>query len=185
MIDDGSTDDTIDYAIELRDRLGDGFWYARNEKNMGVHYSWNVGLRVAFSQPAEYIAIINNDLLFTKDWDIPLIKALETKKLVSPYHTTGEVPADWPIGSQRMPNEVLIEILGACFMAKTETFREVGFFPEQMRYYYGDNWIVEKVKPENCAQIQESYVHHYCGKTTNQLGVAEWLQKDHEEYEKL
>ncbi len=185
MIDDGSSDDTHDYAMELSDRLKDGFYYGRNEKNEGVHYSWNVGLRVALGQNPDYIAVINNDIRFTKDWDLPLIEALKTQKLVSPYHTDGLLPADWPVGSQRIPNQGELEILGACFMAKTQTFKDVGLFPEQMRYYFGDNWLVKKVGAGNCAQVRESYIHHYFSKTTSELQNDYWFKKDQEEYLKL
>ncbi len=185
MIDDGSTDDTHDYAMELSDLLKERFYYGRNQKNEGVHYSWNAGLRVAFDQNSDYIAIVNNDVLFTKNWDLPLINALKTKKLVSPYHTDCSLPDDWPSGSRRIANQGNLPILGACFMAQTQTFRDVGFFPEQMRYYFGDNWLVRQVGEQQCAQVPDSYTHHYFSKTTSELANDYWFKKDQEEYLRL
>ena len=185
MIDDGSTDDTHDYAMELSDRLKEVFYYGRNPKNEGVHRSWNAGLRAAFSRNPDYIAIVNNDVRFTKNWDSPLIDTLQAKKLVSPYHTDGVLPADWPAGSGRVKNRGNLPILGACFMAQTQTFKDAGFFPEQMRYYFGDNWIVRQVGEEQCAQIHASYIHHYFSKTTSELENDFWFKKDQEEYLRL
>lgn len=185
MIDDGSTDDTHDYAMELSVRLKDGFYYGRNGKNEGVHYSWNAGLRVALNQNQSSIAIVNNDIRFTEEWDLPLVAALQTKKLVSPFHTDGALPEDWPNGGGRITNRGDLPILGACFMATPQTFGSVGFFPEQMRYYFGDNWLVRQVGPEHCAQIPASYIHHHFSKTTSELENDYWFKKDQQEYLKL
>jgi len=185
MIDDGSTDDTKNYAIELTKRLRSSFYYGQNEGNKGVHYSWNAGLRVAFNNNEDYIAIINNDLLFTKDWDLPLITALNSFKLVSPYCTNRDLPDDWPQGKDRAPNPAGIDILGACFMARTKTWREIGLFPEAMKHYFGDNWLVDRVGKENCQQVKESYIHHFFCMTTTQLNNNFWFAKDGEEYNNL
>jgi glycosyltransferase involved in cell wall biosynthesis len=170
IVDDNSTDETEVYfkAHEYANNL----FYIRNDQNKGVNASWNIGLKKALELDAPYICISNNDMLYTKDWDTALIKGLDTGySLVSPYSTERDIPSDFPNGSGRHINPNRLAILGCCFMFKKELIDTIGFFPEEMVHYYGDNWIIDICSKHSfkIGHIFESYVHHLYCKTTGKL----------------
>ena len=176
LVDDGSTDGTDEYANHLRNRYAqDCFKYVRHDENRGVSRAWNSGLRATTSP---YTAIVNNDILFTPGWDTALINALEANPrlaVVSPLSTEGRMPPDWPAGAGRHTNPAgrigYMPLLGACFLCRTSLFDEIGLFPESMRVYWSDNWLVMAVqnKGYECGYAQESYIHHQMCITTSKI----------------
>lgn len=177
IVDDGSTDGTRDFIASI------GCKYLFHERNMGLHHSWNDGIRAANS---ETVCVANSDILFTKDWDIPLLESLDDDTwVVSPYHTDGAVPADFPVGSKRKKNHLLV--LGSCFMAKKSTFEFLGYFPTDMRLWYGDNWLGDVVTLKHhkkVSQIPSSYVHHFISKSVGAIPPAN-MHEDHRIYKEL
>lgn len=186
VVDDGCTDGTKDYILSLEGTLKDRLIYIANPENLGVNASWNVGLRKAMTLPHDHICIINNDLHFTQNWAKPLISALDNDgySLVSPYSTEIVLPPDFPRGSTRHTNPVHIDILGACFMFKKSLIDQIGLFPEQMRHYFGDNWIMDICKKSGLkvGHIYNSYLHHYFCVTSNKLDNNYWFKHDGDAY---
>lgn len=186
LVDDNSTDDTMSYSLELGHRLnenGTHFYYHKNEKNIGVNAAWNTGLRIAMATGIENICIANNDLLFTDGWDLPLIDALNNGYwLVSPYSTEMTLPNDWPNGGNRHTNPVseAMKILGACFMFQPKLIEAIGYFPEEFRIYFGDNWIQDmtRVRELKTGHIRESYIHHFFCQTTSGLDNNKLFAED-------
>lgn len=187
LVNDGSTDETQQYAGDLFVKYGvERVKYVSHKENMGVNAAWNTGIRCARAIDAEYIAIVNNDLLFAPGWDTPLIRALEADPklaVVSPMSTFGRVPEDFPVGSGRNYNPAgypgYMPILGAAFMFRSPLVNEIGFFPQEMRIYFGDNWIVQASQNAGyeCGYAQDSYVHHLFCQTTSGLKNGElWAQ---------
>lgn len=170
IVDDHSTDGTEAYF--KAHSYANNLFYIRNNENKGVNASWNIGLKKALELDAPYICISNNDILYTQDWDVALINALNNGySVVSPYSTEQAIPSDWPEGKGRHVNPVNLPILGCCFMFKKELIDTIGFFPEQMVHYYGDNWIIDICKKHllKVGHIFDSYIHHLYCKTTSSL----------------
>lgn len=168
IVDDNSNDNTT----ELKDKQSDTLVYIKNETNLGVNKSWNIGLKKAIELGSEFICIANNDLLFTQDWDAPLKRELENElSVVSPYSTERSIPKDFPLGNNRHKNPNPMDILGCCFMFKPSFITECGFFPEAMIHYYGDNWVcdIAAKKGFKVGYAQDSYIHHLYCKTTSKL----------------
>ncbi len=187
IVDDGSTDDTADYIREL-ERRNISIRYHKNIKNEGVHYSWNRGLEIAKAEAVDYICVANNDIMFAPNWDLPLIGTLEQSNgIVSPLQTTHAFPDDWPHGETRRKNDGELPILGCCFMFRSSLIDETGLFPEAMRYYFGDNWIVKECEKRGylCSHIHSSYIHHFFSETSSKLDNNYWFEKDREEYLRL
>lgn len=195
LVDDGSTDETCEYAGDLFIKHGHGrVKYVRHTENLGVSAAWNSGLRCARAINAEYVAIVNNDLLFALGWDKPLIDALEADvklAVVSPMSTFGKVPADFPDGSGRDYNPAgyvgYMPILGAAFCCKLSLFNETGFFPESCRVFWSDNWFVMAVQRlgYECGYAQDSYLHHaFCMTTTGIKDPSIW-RNDKAEFDEL
>lgn len=177
LIDDCSSDNTKNCEERFKQRFRpERVIYHRNEQNLGVNASWNVGIKIAKELQAEYIAIVNNDVLFTPEWDIPIIEALQDKTIgvVSPLCTNYRIPKDWPKGAERAPNPAgylgYMPILGACFVSRADLYDSIGLFPESLRIYYGDNWIAlaSQVKGYKCGYV-DSYVHHLMCQSTSKL----------------
>lgn len=171
IIDDKSTDGTQDFLKTLSSKV------IFHEENKGVSATWN---ELIDNSTGKYICIVNSDILLTPHWDTPLIKALERYEVVSPYHTDNELPLDFPEGNDRKSN--FIPVLGCCFMFKRELTDKIGYFPEKLKIWYGDNWLSDKA---NCGQIYDSYVHHFVSKSATKESIDEfWLQesKDKENY---
>lgn len=195
LVNDGSTDGTTDYINGLQAKYGDDrVEYRHHLENLGVTAAWNTGVRIAQAQGAPYVAIVNNDILFTAGWDVALINALEvnsTLAVVSPLSTHDKMPRDWPAGSGRHPNPAhymgYMPILGEAFMCRTALFDEIGLFPEALKIYFGDNWLVlaSQAKGYECDYVPDSYIHHLFRRTTRALdNEAAWAH-DEAAFEKL
>lgn len=171
-----------EYTInKISELLGDKLIYVKNGKNIGVNASWNAGIRTAMATEIPYICVANNDLIFTKGWDTPLINALENGlSIVSPYSTEQVLPKDFPAGSGRHTNPVGIKILGACFAFKRDLIHTIGYVPEEMTHYFGDNWFADqcKVRGLQVGHVYESYIHHLFCITSSTLNNNFWFGKD-------
>jgi GT2 family glycosyltransferase len=194
LVDDGSTDDTRDYARDLGVRFGfRRFHYHRNRENLGVNASWNAGIAIARARGAEYIAVVNNDVLFAPNWDASLIESLRDPKVgvISPLSTYGAVPLDWPRGAERNMNPAgymgYMPILGACFAFRSKLIDEIGPFPEELRIYFGDNWIAlaAQNKGYECGYDDKSYVHHFFCITTAALNNGPIWERESPIWERI
>jgi len=180
LIDDGSTDGTQEFMLGMvKQRYP--LIYHRHNTNLGVNKSWNEGVRIARSIGAEYIAIINNDLELSRDWEIPMLKMLEDKSIgvVSPYSTHGEkLPKQW--GASASINPLGFDILGCCFMFRSDLIASIGYIPETLHTYYGDNWFSEQTKAAGMQVVYcpDSLVHHYYQQTTKKTNVKPILAQD-------
>ncbi len=184
IIDDASTDETYNYIQELCEK-GKLLYYIKNETNIGVNASWNKGIKKAKEIGCKYIAILNNDLEVTSGWDTPLIQALNEENIgiVSPLSTHGP---DFPNNSIKGTNPAgpQIKFLGACFAFKASLIDNIGYIPEEIRYYFGDNWFQAMCEKRhlNIKYVVESYVHHYFCQTTMKLNNCYWVEKDKQAY---
>lgn len=181
VVDDGSTDDTR-HALDAK-----YLTYIANETNLGVNASWNVGIRAAIAAGAKYICVANNDLAFSPGWWRPLKRALDSgMAVVSPYSTEGVLPADWPLGGERHPNPHALPLLGSCFCFRAALIQRIGYFPEDMRHYYGDNWIADTCTDEGLrvGYAPESYVHHFYMQTSSSVPHKQLLL-DGEAYRRI
>lgn len=153
-------------------------------KGSGVTAAWNYGASLA---TGDYICWVNNDLVFTKGWEKPLMAALNNDVWVtSPYHTPGlEVPADFPLGKDRKSNmegnKTGIPFLGSCFMMEKKNWLKVGPIDERLKIWCNDNYIYESITLDfgrKCIEVKESYIHHLVSQTLDRTKLNEVLTKD-------
>jgi GT2 family glycosyltransferase len=148
-----------------------------NAENLGVNKCWNKGIEMA---TGDYVAVCNNDIIFAPGWDKGLLDALDAGAgIVSPLHTFGpEKPKDWPHGNGRQKNPISgISILGCCFAFKSSLWKQIDPIPEQLRSYYGDNWIDDQAARLDMTSeyVPGSYIHHFYMQTTAR--DPEWIAK--------
>jgi GT2 family glycosyltransferase len=192
FVDDGSTDGTREWIKDAAKSKGDGvpeIRYCFHEENHGVNAAWNSGVKLS---TGDYIAVVNNDILFAPGWDQPLLDALEKRAdigVVSPFSTFGpEIPRDWPHGTQRGPNPVqTCPILGCCFAFRRDLIEKTGLIPEGMRHFYGDDWIAwaARQKGLGCSYATNSYIHHLLCQTTKDIPWQEQLVRDQKVYREM
>lgn len=183
FIDDGSTDGTREYINQHSFKNKIIFF---NSESLGVTKNWNKGIQLS---KGEFIAIVNNDIVFTKDWDVPLIQALnEGAWLVSPYHTRFSLPTDFPLGKGRISNanwSSKYEFLGSCFMSHHDLYNKIGLFPEELVLWFNDLWLTQTVEKlgGKIVEIKESYIHHYYSKTIDkEPNLREITIKDEQKF---
>lgn len=177
IVDDCSPDNTREFLDTLK---GDNINIHYHETNQGISKTWNDLIKFSSN---DIVCICNSDILFAPHWDTPLIQALDRFEVVSPYHTDGVLPDDFPLGKNRMGN--MLPVLGCCFMFKKDLIDKIGHFPTELRLWYGDNWLGKKA---HCGQIYNSYVHHFISKSANKGLVPEFdiqIARDKAAYESL
>lgn len=185
LVDDNDNYDMSYTVGKISALLGNKLFYIKNGKNIGVNAAWNVGMKTAMATEIPYICVANNDLIFTRGWDTPLINALNKGySLVSPYSTEQVLPSDFPNGIGRHTNPVGLDILGACFAFKRDLIHTIGYVPEQMVHYFGDNWFVDqcKLRDLKIGHIRESYIHHLFCMTSSKLDNNYHFKHDGEAY---
>lgn len=187
LINDGSTDETHQFAMQLVNEYSNVI-YRQHSENMGVNASWNEGIRIAKSIGLPNIAIINNDLELSTDWEQWLLADLLDKSIgiVSPYSTYGDViPENW--FDKAAINPLQFDILGCCFMFRTELIDYIGYIPETLHTYYGDNWFSYAAKQAGFKVVycKDSVIHHYYQQTTGKLLLKPQLAADAAEWRKI
>lgn len=188
IIDDCSAEDYGPLISKLNSHKNedmDDIVYYKFESPEGVTKAWNKGIELA---KYEYIAIVNNDIVATNNWDKVLIEKLNDDVWIScPFHTRHGLPGDFPIGSERHTNS-FGNFLGCCFMMKTDTWEKLGPIDERIKIWFNDNWIINRVVKDfnkQIAETNESYVHHYYSRTCNnraKAGFSRIVAEDNEQF---
>lgn len=187
LIDDGSTDGTQEFVYSFIKR-GYPVIYHKHDETAGVNRSWNEGIRIAKSIGCKHIAILNNDLELYEDWERYMMKLLEDKSIgvVSPYSTHGnKLPDKWPCMGDLNP--LGFDILGCCFMFRADLIDAIGYIPETLHTYYGDNWFSEAAKHAGLKVVycKDSLVHHYYQQTTSKMQLKPILASDTKAWKEL
>lgn len=186
IIDDHSDKDFLRFLNKnYPNLLLDINFYINND--WGVNSAWNYGASLS---KCPYIAWVNNDILFSPDWDTPLINAFNNDIwVVSPYHTAGELPIDFPQGKSRKSNmegnQTGLTFLGSCFMMKKENWERVGPIDERLKLWSGDNYIFESVVNDfgrQCIEVPESYIHHFVSQTIDREKIKDTLGQDEKNF---
>jgi glycosyltransferase involved in cell wall biosynthesis len=138
------------------------------------HGIWNLGLRMA---RGEYIALVNDDLLFGYKSLRHCVDAIDKFELpvVYPMHTSGPADINSFEAEGRKAAQRPLEFVGPpeyrgfCWVFAADIFDHVGYFDEQFELYYGDNdmWyrLIQAGWPPRC--VHNALIHHFESRTTN------------------
>lgn len=164
VVDNGSGDGT---AQAIRQRYP-AITVLETGENLGYAGGNNVGIRYALAQQADYICILNNDVLVTPDFFKPLLNTLQTfpnAGVVSPLVADAADPERvWALGAgvnrltgnvprlyagQRVsalkdrPPFVVKVASGAAMLIKKDVFAQVGLLDESFYLYYEEaDWCL-------------------------------------------
>lgn len=155
VVDNNSTDESSNI---LKEKLPNEIVFLESMNNRGYANGNNIGIRYAVEHNADYICILNNDVIVTEDFLTPCFGVLNSngtgfvgprimdhysgliqstggeviieKGLVSPFNKDTEYSDDIP------PVINCDVVYGACIMFKTSILKEIGFIPEDYFLYY-------------------------------------------------
>jgi GT2 family glycosyltransferase len=179
IVDNGSDDKTIDYLKSLK-KFKD-LKLVLNGKNVGVPYGWNQGVKLA---KYDYMAIINNDVIFTPNWLYHLQKCFDDMtdcSVASPTtcYSSG-LQCDWKLEPKRFDMSqadmnsyaanlefgyVDTKVYGFAFLTHKKVIDKIGVF-DYKRYGMGsaeeaDFFWRSKQVGFKVYWVKHSYIHHY------------------------
>ena len=167
IVDNGSKDETKE-KIEEFIRQGLGFQLIRNEENIGVANSWNLGIKKALEDEADYILVINNDTVFQENCLKNLIDRFKKGDLImiSPINQPVELFDK---------NNLCVDEINECdysaFMIDKRLFELVGEFDEGFeKAYFEDNSMQRRINLSNLKSIKYpmAIYSHFGSRTQNQ-----------------
>ncbi|MDB6066928.1 MAG: glycosyltransferase [Pedosphaera sp.] len=132
IIDNGSTDGTAEF---LGTRLQ--ITVLSNPQNLGCAAAWNQGVRAG---AADWVAILNNDILLTPGWLDGLLAAAAEYGLDIVSPAVREGPLNYEIGAyglefvRTMGRAIRRGVAhGICFLTRRSVFETIGLFDENFR----------------------------------------------------
>ena len=123
VIDNGSTDDSVDYVKSLGVKL------IRLDKNYGPAYARNVALRTFKTQ---FVAFLDNDVETPPDWLDPLLETIRSDEKVAAVQS---LYTEWPYGEEPRP---IPWFSTAAALTRREALLKVGGFDEHYFFYWED-----------------------------------------------
>ena len=172
VIDNGSTDGTGEYLRGL-----DGISVISNKTNLGVSVAWNQGVR---SSDAEWVVIINNDVILSQGWLNGLIEFAEENgvDLVSPAVREGENNYDVAKYADEFVRRMARvsrpgEAHGICLMVRRRVFETIGLFDENYRigqFEDADFFRRAKAAGFRLSITGRSFIHHFGSMTQKSFG---------------
>jgi GT2 family glycosyltransferase len=174
LIDNGSTDDTREKASHL---VSATFQHRRYETNTGTSKSWNYGVADGFEKGADYVAVLNNDILLHPDCLDQLVGRMERNDvgLVSALDIRGEVTA--PEEVFRVPSTAKDDVAESdhpnfsAFLVSRRCWEQVGSFDENFYpAYFEDNDYHHRIVVAGLRAVvyPRAMFYHYGSRTQNE-----------------
>lgn len=117
----------------------------------------------------DYVGIINDDIVFNRDWLDDILKNLEIYDCVSPGYVQSPNADRFIQEVERTKNEVGINnrFFGSCYIFKVSVFGKIGYFDENVVGGYDIDWWWRMKKAGlSCVTLKKVSILHY-GALTN------------------
>lgn len=190
IVDNGSTDGTVNYCIQERLRL------ISIPRNLGFPVACNYGLNIASGNS---LLLLNNDIVVTHGWLSNMLTCLYSSDdigIVGPtanYVSGKQLSADIQYESLAQLHLMAVQrnaldhekwqqvdrLVGFCFLMKREVFSRVGFLDERFSpgHYEDDDYCFRaRMSGYRLMLSGDVFIHHHGNKSFRQLGQE---QVDH------
>ncbi len=182
LVDNGSTDGTSEF-IENYQKKHSNIKIIKNEKNLGYSKGNNQGLREIKNKNYQFVALLNNDILFTPNWINDTINSFNLDNslgMVSPRIQKGKslnknnYLNKYKNYLKKFKGEIKysLEPLFCCVFIKKQVIDSVGFLDENFTpAFYEDNDYCYRVmyKGYNLAICNRSFVFHNHSTTSSSI----------------
>lgn len=157
----------------------------------GIPFNYNKFLNIAAEQcKGDYSCVVNNDVIFHKEWWVKMEKAmvkhnLDTASPRSPTQQNGIVPFAeikhrfTPETMVKIGFDLIIHFCGWCWVMKKEVREWIFPLDEQFAFFFQDNDIIMRLKERNCIHglVASSKVDHFGQKSHGTFSSKdEWLK---------
>ena len=192
LVDNGSTDDSVDYLRETFPDLN----IMETGRNLGFAGGNNVGIKYALAQGADYVLLLNNDTVVDPDFVQPLLQVLEKDTTVAAVNpkiyflhemnrlwATGGTTRFWLAysgnrGRGKLDRGQFDEVetvdfgTGCCLLIRRNVLEEVGLFDTDYFAYYEDlDWSCRAQRHGyNIKFVPESKIWHAVGSASKNEG---------------
>ncbi len=154
----------------------------------GYNHYLNIGIK---QSKAKYVALCNNDLMFTPGWADNIARGMELFGLQSAspicplFHGPKSIHAfnaqDPLFHCNKMleGHKVARHIAGWCIVAEREMLQAIGYLDEDFVFWYADNSYAAQlaIKGIKHGLIMNSVVHHLHGGSTTLKGESHTKQR--------
>ena len=130
VVDDGSTDGTSEMLEAISEKYNN--MMVVHAQNRGVSRNWNLGLRCFFSQGAEHVLVLNNDVILGKSFYRNLLEV--EGGLVSGISTSDISEVNRGPAREFAPHP---DFSG--YLLRREAWKKLGPFDDRMQFYCSDN----------------------------------------------
>jgi GT2 family glycosyltransferase len=176
LVDNGSSDETCTEASKL---VSHGFMHRRYETNLGTSRAWNWGVRDGFEKCAEYVLVLNNDVLLHAECVDRLVDRFERDSnglgMVSALDVRGEIrtPEDlWRLEAASKEHVEESEHPNfSAFMLNRRCWETVGEFDENFfPAYFEDNDYHYRMQLADLRAIvhPQALFYHFGSRTQNE-----------------
>lgn len=167
MLDNGSSDGTWEWMNSSLH--GNPQMLYRNEGNDSLSAAWNKVLRAGLDCGADVLVLMNNDLIVGPGWLDAVVQeyAKGEKTYWLPNGALSPDSYDDRVRAQAKQGRTVPGRAGWCLFFPAQAVREFLPIPQELRLWYGDDYIHWKLKRAgySCRVILDSYVYHYGSKT--------------------
>ncbi len=174
MVDNNSDDGSIEYVRKK-------FPWVRilkSPENKGWAYGNNFGIK---NTKGEYVVLLNNDVIVTKDWLKELVKIAQSDPKIG-------IVGSWPVWYKCMGQDLskfpysgkIIEastVSGAAMLVKREVFDKIGLFEEKYFIYWEDTEFTWRAILAGYKVISNynSIIYHIGGGYTKKNENIRWV----------
>lgn len=187
--------ETIEYYNLLKDKFNE-YKIIRANENLGYANGNNIGIKYALDNGADYICVLNNDVVVQRDFLSKIVKVLDENQdvgiagpCICEYNDRSKVQCAGAnislytgltkrIGKGTLYDSnnkeaTVVDFLGgACFICKREIFDKIGLIPENYFLFFEETEFCIKAQKlgYKLLCIYESKVYHKGSSTISKFG---------------
>jgi glycosyltransferase involved in cell wall biosynthesis len=187
IIDDFSTDSAVKEFIEGLESPEVNITKIFNTEHKWTNYNWNLGVRLS---NGEHVAILNSDIVLSKDWDVPLIEALQEATIACPIEIKSNKEKTFKQELHPLVAQVDSQMInGSAFMFKMEDVNKLFPIPFNLKHWCGDNWLADMANSVRGVKFaHDSTFKHFSSRSAITIPREQYVNRvmtDLDEYEKL